>query len=380
MNRTSFAPRVWLVRAAVVALAALLGRYGAPVAPQTHVIEVPAPRPAPELDEFAPRAQGWLYDPDAVRAHHAAHAVPAFADTPAGRAALAHTGDVYLWDAARKVTGAVLPARDQGRVGSCVGFGTASAVEHLICVQIASGRGGRYRDLAPEVIYAGSRVEVGRGRLTGDGSVGAWAVEWVSKWGVVPRGAHVGGKFDLTTYDEVRCRAWGRTGVPDELEALAKDSPVKGYALVLSYEDADRAIRQGYPVVVCSGQGFAMRRDSDGFCLPSGVWYHCGAFIGTRAGPRRGLFFLNSWGDRAHPGPRVPADAPAAGFWVDAAVADEMLRRWRDSYALSDAVGFPERPDAPDWFVRARPAPDLVDPFTLLRKERVSWSHFTSPR
>lgn len=367
MTRTSFAPRAWLIRAVLIAVGALLGRFAAPVSPPPAVEVIEKHEPAPALDEFAPRAQGWLFDEEAVTAHHARHAVPAFGHTPAGRAALAHPGDVYLWDAARKVTGAVLPARDQGQVGSCTSFGTASAVEHLLCVQIASGRGGRYRDLVQEVIYAGSRVEVGRGQITGDGSVGAWAVEWVCRWGVLPRGVHLG-KYDLTRYDEARCRAWGRTGVPDELEPLAKESAVKGYALVTSYTEADKAVRQGYPVVVCSGQGFAMRRDADGFCTPSGTWYHCMTFIGARGGARPGLFCLNSWGAKAHTGPRFPPDAPEGGFWVDAAVADVMLRKWRDSYALSDAVGFPERPGPPDWFVQRLP-----DPFAHLRKERVAW-------
>lgn len=359
-NNTQPAPQSWVKRNwqfLAWAFSTILGIAGGLAGGQAFIpspppqiverdklIEVPGP-------EAEARAQGWLFDPQAVEHHCEKYRVAAFADTPAGRAALAAEGDVYLWDAAKKVTGAVLPARDQGQVGSCVSFGTASAVEHLLCVQIASGRGGQYRDLAQEVIYAGSRVEVGGGKITGDGSIGAWAVEWVSRWGVIARAKHLNGKYDLTAYDQARCRSWGRSGVPDDLEAVAKESPVKGYALCASFAEADKAIRQGYPVVVCSGQGFTMGRDADGFCRASGTWYHCMAFIGTRAGKRPGLFCLNSWGPNAHTGPRFPADAPSAGFWVDANVADKMLRTWKDSFALSDAVGFPERRVLPDWFV-----------------------------
>jgi hypothetical protein len=263
-------------------------------------------------------------------------------------------------------------------VGSCTSFGTASAVEHLLCVQIASGRGGKYRDLVQEVIYAGSRVEVGKGQITGDGSTGAWVVEFVTKWGVIPRGKHLDGKYDLSKYDEARCRAWGRSGVPDDLEPIAKESPVKGYSLVTSFAEADKAIRQGYPVVVCSGQGFRMARDADGFCPPSGTWYHCMTFIGARGGKRPGPFCLNSWGPKAHTGPRFPADAPEGGFWVDSALADKMLKQWRDSYALSDAAGFPERAVLPDWFVQVRPRAERFgarDPFARLAlKPEVSLS------
>lgn len=375
--------KAWALRALALLLPALLGGIGVrEAAPKrTHVEtikEVPGPVQVRPLDEFGdpPHAQGWLYDEAAVSAHIEKHKVPAFGSTPAGRAALAGDGDVYLWDAAKKVTGAVLPARDQGQVGSCTSFGTASAVEHLLCVQIASGRGGTYRDLAQEVIYAGSRVEVGKGQITGDGSTGAWVVEFVTKWGVVPRGRHLNGKYDLTKYDEARCRAWGRTGVPDDLEPVAKESPVKGYSLVTTFAEADKAIRQGYPVVVCSGQGFRMQRDADGFCAPSGVWYHCMTFVGARGGKRPGLFCLNSWGPNAHTGPRFPADAPAAGFWVDAKVGDRMLKQWKDSYALSDAAGFPERVVLPDWFVRVRPRVERFgapDRFALNVEAVLSW-------
>ena len=93
-------------------------------------------------------------------------------------------------------------------------------------MQIADGEAAEYRDLAPEVIYGGSRVEIGGGRIRGDGSIGAWAARWVRDYGVVPRGLH--GSHDLRLYDENRCRDYGRRGVPDDLEALAKEHPVRG--------------------------------------------------------------------------------------------------------------------------------------------------------
>src|SRR5437763_1529398 len=81
---------------------------------------------------------------------------------------------------------------------------------------IASWAAEEYRDLAQEVIYGGSRVEVGGGRLRGDGSVGAWAAKFVHDYGVVPRGVH--GRYDLSRYDERRCREYGARGVPGDLE------------------------------------------------------------------------------------------------------------------------------------------------------------------
>jgi hypothetical protein len=311
----------------------------------------------PRSPNEPPRYFGWINDPEAVRECLAELGCCSFRDTEAFAADDDGPEDVYLWDAARKVTGDVLPARDQKTVGSCVGFATASAIEHLLCVQIAggapAGAAGRavgttgaasavqmesYRDLVQEVIYGGSRVEIGGGRVRGDGSIGAWAAKWVKDYGVVARGVH--GPHDLREYSERRCREYGRRGVPDDLEPLAKKHPVRGVARVRSWDECRAAVRNGYPVVVCSDQGFVMERDADGFCAPRGTWYHAMAVVGVRGGDRPGGFLLNSWGPDAHTGPRVPPGAPACGFWVDAAVLDRMLRQG-DSWAFSLAVGFP---------------------------------------
>ena len=44
---------------------------------------------------------------------------------------------------------------------------TATAIEHLLCEQIAAGSCEEFRELASEVIYGGSRVEIGGGRWSG---------------------------------------------------------------------------------------------------------------------------------------------------------------------------------------------------------------------
>ena len=301
------------------------------------LVKPPAPSPA----------FGWIDDPAAVTA---ANAGDGFARSEAYRAAYAGPEDVYLWEACRKATGGILPARDQGQVGSCVAFGTAAAVEHLICVQIAGGAREEFRELAQEVIYGGSRVEIGGGQIRGDGSVGAWAARFVREYGVLPRGQF--GAHDLRSYDANRCRQYGRDGVPDDLEPLAKRHPVRATANVRSWDEARAALRNGYPIAVCSNQGFGMARDADGFCRASGTWMHCMALVGVRGGPRPGGFLLNSWGDRAHSGPRVPAAAPAAGFWCDAATLDRMLRQG-DSWAFSGFAGFPAR--KLDWYATLPP-------------------------
>ena len=165
----------------------------------------------------SPRSFGWIPDPQAVDEVRSTLPFPAFQETEAFQSQ-SGSEDVHLWDACRKVTGDILPARDQKSVGCCVGFGTASAIEHLICVQAANASDETFREVSPEIIYAGSRVEIGGGRVRGDGSVGAWAAKFVNQYGVLPRGKF--NLLDLTKYDERTCRELGVKGVPDELEPL----------------------------------------------------------------------------------------------------------------------------------------------------------------
>jgi hypothetical protein len=303
----------------------------------------------PKADPL-PQSFGWLPDREQVAAVVATIPQPHFQQTEAYRTAYSGPEEVFLWDASRKVLGHLIPARDQQNIGSCVSFGTASAIEHLQCVQIAHGSPEEYRDLAQEVIYGGSRVEIGGGRIRGDGSVGAWAAKFVVDYGVLPRGFF--GRHDLRNYDVARCRSFGLTGVPDELEAETKQHPVKAISNVRSWPEAQAAIRNGYPLIVCSNQGFRMTRDADGFCAPSGTWFHCMALVGIRGGTRPGGFLLNSWGETAHTGPGGLGEPSPAGFWADAEILDRMLRQG-DSWAFSGVRGFPAK--KLNWYAQLQP-------------------------
>ena len=176
---------------------------------------------------------------------------------------------------------------------------------------------------------------------------GAWAAQFVQQFGVVPRGSFPA--LDLRIYDERLCRDLGRRGVPAELIPVAKKHPVQAIASVKSWTEARAAVRNGYPIAVCSSQGFTRTRDADGFCQPSGVWMHCMALVGIRGGSRPGGFLVNSWGPTAHTGPGGPGSPSPAGFWADAAVLDRMLGEG-DSWAFSGFAGFPAR--KLDWYAR----------------------------
>src|SRR6266487_2205687 len=107
-------------------------------------------------------------------------------------------------------------------IGDCVSWGNGRAenytnvLEAWLQIQdekdkdIASDERYIYEETCTEVIYALSRVEVGGGRMRGDGSVGAWAAKAITDWGVISRPEldriGVGGK-----YSGSRARSWGRS-------------------------------------------------------------------------------------------------------------------------------------------------------------------------
>jgi hypothetical protein len=364
-------PRWWdryrptLEQVAIYLLTALLGvvaaRYGFPPPPRLVEVEVVREVPAPvaaDTPPADPRFFGWADDPDAVKAVTGVLPIKSFSDTPAFAE---DTPDhVYLWDAAKKVTGGHIPTRNQGAVGSCVAFGSACAVEYLECVQIAMGRPELFKAVSQEVIYGGSRVQIGGGRIRGDGSVGAWAAQWAEKYGQVARGKY--GSTDLTAYNEARCRQYGSTGCPADLIPTAKERPVKSVAPVRTTDELKAALASGYPVSVASSVGFGQSgpytRNALGQLRASGTWAHQMCFIGYDN--TAGAYCMNSWGPTWVSGPPGPGDPPPGGFYVAWATAQRMLDAG-DSFAYGDIVGFPGR-KIPDWFLRSTPARPL-NPF-----------------
>lgn len=380
--KTRLAPYMPAIQQVVLLLiAAAVGAFGHWAGVDPQVIErtvevikevpVPAPhQPAPDAPavsaaEYVP-TMGWTRDADAIAANLDPLKTVHFASTPAGKASLGDD-DVYLWQLVRKVNNKGPPWYsniNQGSVGCCVGAGFKHSADVVQASAIASGKQFQWQPISVEVIYAGSRVDVGGGRMSGDGSVGAWAAQYIStKGGIAPMQKYQ--SVDLTTFSPLRARQWGRSGVPVDVAAVAREHPVKACSLVKSWSDVKKAIQQGYPVAVCSDQGFRMERDSTGRAKPQGTWNHCMAIIGVRSGANEGGFILNSWGDTAHTGPVFPADAPVAGFWADASVIDRMVSQG-DSFALADVAGFPARPI--DWFVNLNHPTQIATAFNEKRR------------
>jgi hypothetical protein len=296
---------------------------------------------------------GYHPDPDGVAAFLRELPEPMFRQAGAETIREAKGVDTFLYRAAYKAHAALYGrpwvVERQG-IGDCISWGFAHAADIHLAVMFQLGDTSEWKPAATESIYGGSRVEA-RGRTTGgymDGSYGAAAAKWLINWGAVFRQPYASpnGIVDLTAYSASRAKDWGNygNGGRDDkgwLDTVAKKHPIKDVSQVRTFQEAAAAIQSGYPVAVCSNQGFARTRDGQGFARPSGSWAHCMAFIGVRF-DRPGLLCLNSWGPKWIGGPKYPDDMPEGSFWVDASVATAMLGRG-DSFAVSGYQGFPFR-------------------------------------
>lgn len=292
-----------------------------------------------------PEAFGWVDLPEDVEVVAQAQPIPSFGDTEAGLG-----GDIpdeaFGWRWWKTATGSEFPELAQGSVGSCCAFGASHAAMVSMAGEVVSGDPESAVIPSPEVIYGFSRVQVNGGRspFRSDGSTGAWVAQAMKDFGILEK--TVVGSFDLSKYSEARCREWGSRGVPAELVEAAKAHRFTSISRIRTFEDFCRAIANGFGVIVASQVGFNnSRRDSEGFCKPSGRWAHCMAGLAYRKGKRPGGFIKNSWGAGSNSGPKYPADdMPNGGFWVDAEVLERQMLSAGDSWAVSNMPqGFPLR-------------------------------------
>ncbi len=142
--------------------------------------------------------QGWINDPRKVEEVMKTLPFPIFGNVwepikDSGKGKV-----VLLYEIIRKVA-KEYPYRLQD-IGDCVSMGAAYAVDAVKAVDIYLKNDFEewIAETATEDIYAGSRVQIGGGSIGGDGSVGAWAADYVSKYGALPRQKY--GDIDLTNY------------------------------------------------------------------------------------------------------------------------------------------------------------------------------------
>ena len=105
-----------------------------------------------------------------------------------------------------------------------------------------------------------------------------------------------------------RAKAWGLSGAPAAVKSEAGPFKLGSAALVSTWDELVAALRNGYPVTICTAQGFTLDRDADGFCKARGSWGHCMFIAGVRF-DRPGACIIQSWGPDMPDRPDGPRSA-----------------------------------------------------------------------
>ncbi|MCI0553407.1 MAG: hypothetical protein L0287_20870, partial [Anaerolineae bacterium] len=266
--------------------------------------------------------------------------------------------NVFLWKDLEKEIGTIEPHwqgpdpedGSQGE-GDCVGHASAMGCDVLTAARIHS-LGKREKFIAKasvEMIYAGSRVEIGKSVVhRRGGSRGEWAANYLKDYGVLHRQKYQrdGNEIDLTGYSPARSRQYRDKGVPDWLETIAREHPVEEFTNPRTGMEALDAVCARQPVIVCSSYAFHDTRDDQGFCMPylgrgrwdRVQWWHAMILTGAlMEGDRIGGLIQNSHGEW-NSGPR-PHDIPVGSFFVDVKYLDLMIQDWYDCWALASYKG-----------------------------------------
>lgn len=232
---------------------------------------------------------------------------------------------------------------NQGQLGSCVGFGTAHALEIIGAADIVHRRQREAWVTRPSGggLYALGRTHA-RQLGSWEGSTGSWSVSAMQEVGTLWLKPY--GSVDLTRYDIGIIKRWQQSGVPRELIEAAKEHPVVGCYLLKNTAELKALLQNGYAAIICSQSSYSSQSDRMGFCRRTGrEWAHCMAVVSYR-GPssgREGFLVQNSWGDYIKGG-IWPEDQPVGSFWATPADVQFSLDQG-DSWAIGDVKGFPAK-------------------------------------
>lgn len=248
--------------------------------------------------------------------------------------------NVRLWDAVVEAYGKHLDNVPQ-QIGDCVSHAYCNGGEYLICIEMKTGPpGNEFHRLFPPYVYGISRIQIGRGRVKGDGSCMAWAVQGGKQYGILRADAD-----GVPPYSGEIARQWGKQGPPKDLVEANKMYSVGTSSQVKTANDVRDAICNGYPVPFgAGGIGWDRVKVQYGRLvgIRSGSWAHAQCVIGYDGSGQEPLFcILNSWGPRA--GGKSPIDgSPPGSYWITqrdmAYIANQ-----GDAFAISNFVGFQAR-------------------------------------
>jgi hypothetical protein len=256
---------------------------------------------------------------------------------------------IRLWKLWERAAGTPFEPHKQ-TIGDCVAQAQALGLETQSAVRTISDQVFDWvGKVSTELLYITSRIEVGRGALGwSEGSNGAWMVEAAERLGVLPR-ADYGKGIDVSTYNPRLAKelssCWRNRpgqGVPSWLEPLMAQNPLRRAVRIDGgFDQAADFVAAGYPILLCSGIGYTLATDDDGFLLRSRKpWHHAMLLWGTdTVSKRQGGCIANSWGYGWYEvGGHHRHGTPKGCFWADRGNIDLMLES-NDCFAIVEFSG-----------------------------------------
>lgn len=265
--------------------------------------------------------------------------------------------NVRFWEVWAK-NGLNVPPNYPQQVGDCTSFSGKNAIENRQGIEIGEGKAIRFRQVYPPFLYGVGRVQVGKGKVRGDGAVVAWVVQGMRDHGIL-----FADDDGVPPYSGEKAREWGLKGPPQRFLDIASTRRVKTIAPVRTAAQARDAICNGYPVLIGSRFGSTDIRERDGRMVArkNTEWAHAMCVIGYDGTGATDYFcVLNSWGESAHPAPLQ--GEPRGSFWVTFSEADREIFQPGDCWSVTDLDGFVENQiDVNVFGANDRPARAVAD-------------------
>jgi len=240
-----------------------------------------------------------------------------------------------------------LRSRNQGPYGTCVGMGTATALDLMQAWNIAEqGQAESLPALHSAVGAYGLARHASNDLGRHDGSYGSATIKAMLNWGLLYQMKY--GAYDLSDYNGDTARLWAYRGVPAAMAVEANQHRLTAYQRVKSGEEVWALAGIGRPTIMCSQVGWNGSRDSDGAIRRNGRWAHCmcaGAARRTTSSGRRLILVMQSYGDNGIKGPYF-SDQPLGSFYADIDDIDAAVRQG-DSWAVADVNGFEAKGASP---------------------------------
>lgn len=245
------------------------------------------------------------------------------------------------YQAVRKVLGRDIGGKLSVQlIGDCVSWGMKHAVEYLSCLDILMRKDAEeFHSIFAPYIYGISRVQIGGGRMGGDGSLGSWAAAGVMKYGTI-----FADKDECPPYGKDIARQWGAKGPDAKFIKVGEKYLVKSAAKVKSWDDLITGLDNGYSCTVASDQGFEMTPGADGYHDPKGTWAHQMCIYDYCLLEDEHAYIGNSWGD-VHgvvKNPGTGEEMPRGTLKVKRRTIERMIGQG-DTFLISQFNGFPSQ-------------------------------------